>query len=294
MIRSMTGFGEGERDTPAGRLRIEVRTVNHRHLNLNVRGPAPFAKWEPQIREWVRERLARGHVNCAVSVSREGVAPAVRLNTEYLEAHLGALREAAERYAIPGEIDLAMLAGLRELTIRDEGGSDEAELAAEEVRGALGSALEGVIEMRESEGARLQEDLQARLDGIEAALDGVEARAPERLVAERDRLRGAVEELAGGVAVDPDRLAQEIALLAERWDVNEELVRFRSHATLFRELIAAPSAEAVGKRLAFLVQEMHREANTIGAKANDAQISHRVVALKDEVEKLREQVENVE
>jgi uncharacterized protein (TIGR00255 family) len=129
---------------------------------------------------------------------------------------------------------------------------------------------------------------------MEAALAAVRERAPERLVAERDRLRAAVRELAGGVAVDEARLAQEIAYLAERWDVNEELVRFASHVSLFRELLAADAAEPVGKRLSFLVQEIHREANTIGSKANDALIAHRVVAIKEEIERLREQVENVE
>jgi uncharacterized protein (TIGR00255 family) len=148
--------------------------------------------------------------------------------------------------------------------------------------------------MREEEGRRLHDDLEGRIQAIEAALAAVEQRAPERLVAERDRLRRAVQELATGVAVDADRLAQEVAYLAERWDVNEELVRFRSHNELFRQLLEADSAEPVGKRLSFLVQEMHREANTIGSKANDAAIAHRVVAIKDEVERLREQVENVE
>jgi uncharacterized protein (TIGR00255 family) len=150
------------------------------------------------------------------------------------------------------------------------------------------------LQMREDEGRRLHDDLEGRLRAIDAALSAVAERAPERLVAERERLRNAIAELSGGVAVDPDRLAQEVAYLAERWDINEELVRFRSHNELFRELLDATAAEAVGKRLSFLVQEMNREANTIGSKANDAAISHRVVAIKEEIERLREQVENVE
>jgi uncharacterized protein (TIGR00255 family) len=148
--------------------------------------------------------------------------------------------------------------------------------------------------MREGEGRRLHDDLEGRISAIEASLAEIERMAPERLIAERDRLREAVRELAGGVAVDEQRLAQEVAYLAERWDVNEELVRFRAHNAAFRELLDADSAEAVGKRLGFLVQEMHREANTIGSKANHAGIAHRVVSVKDEVERLREQVENVE
>jgi len=122
----------------------------------------------------------------------------------------------------------------------------------------------------------------------------VEERAPQRLVAERERLTAAIAELLDGATLDPNRLAQEVALLAERWDVNEEIVRFRSHNELFSDLLDAEAVEPVGKRLSFLVQEMHREANTIGSKANDAEISHLVVSIKDEVERLREQVENVE
>jgi uncharacterized protein (TIGR00255 family) len=155
-------------------------------------------------------------------------------------------------------------------------------------------AARKTAEMREEEGRRLLVDLEGRLDSISDALSIVAARAPERLIAERDRLRNAVRELADGIAVDEGRLAQEIAYLSERLDINEELVRFRSHLELFRELLSASAAEAVGKRLSFLVQEMHREANTIGSKANDAVISHSVIGIKEEIERLREQVENVE
>jgi uncharacterized protein (TIGR00255 family) len=147
--------------------------------------------------------------------------------------------------------------------------------------------------MRAEEGSRLGADLKARLTAIERALQEIETRAPERLVSERRRLTTAVADLLGDVKLYENRLAMEIALLAERWDVNEELVRFRSHNELFAGLLS-DGAEPVGKRLSFLVQEMHREANTIGSKANDASISHLVVAIKDELERLREQVENVE
>ena len=155
-------------------------------------------------------------------------------------------------------------------------------------------AARAVAAMREDEGRRLQADLEGRLAAIDAALDAVAELAPQRLAAERDRLRAAIAELSQGVGVSEERLAQEVAYLAERWDVNEELVRFRSHNELFIALLDASPDEPVGKRLSFLVQEMHREANTIGSKANDASIAHLVVAIKDELERLREQVENVE
>jgi uncharacterized protein (TIGR00255 family) len=162
------------------------------------------------------------------------------------------------------------------------------------VRELVEEAARGMVAMREAEGRRLQRDLEGGLDAIVRELDRIEGLAPDRLLRERDRLRALVRELAEQEDVDEERLAREIAYLAEKWDINEEVVRFRSHVALFLETLAAESGEPVGKRLSFVVQEMHREANTIGAKANDAEIVRSSVALKEEIERLREQVENVE
>ncbi|MDB4948754.1 MAG: hypothetical protein JWM27_1403 [Gemmatimonadetes bacterium] len=296
MIRSMTGFGEAERSTPAGLLLAEVRTVNHRHFHVNFRVPAALARWEGEMREWLHASLARGHANCSVRLeSHLAQAPrAVRLDEERVAAYLAAFREMGERFGVPGQVDVATLARLPDVFRRDEPDEAPVEILQDDVRAVITEAAARNVAMREDEGRRLQADLQGRLDAIERALDEIAALAPARLTAERDRLRAAITELAGGVGISEERLAQEVAHLAERWDVNEELVRFRSHDELFRELLAAQSAEPVGKRLSFLVQEMHREANTIGSKANHAGIAHAVVAIKEEVERLREQVENVE
>jgi uncharacterized protein (TIGR00255 family) len=148
--------------------------------------------------------------------------------------------------------------------------------------------------MREAEGQRLRDDMEGRLASLEQQLTRVIARAPERLVRERDRLRAAIRELTEQAELDEDRLAREVAYMAERWDLNEEIVRFRSHLDAFREGLAQDGAEAVGKRLSFLVQEMHREVNTMAAKANDAEITRATVIMKEEIERLREQIENVE
>jgi uncharacterized protein (TIGR00255 family) len=297
MIRSMTGFGAAERGTPAGRLQVELRTVNHRYLNVNARMPSALLRLEPELREWLRTWFSRGHVNCTIRLEPDGetgLLGDLRVDEQRVGAYLAAFREIGERFGVPGTPDLALLSRFNDLFVRGGNDGEEIPVAPEELRAAIDEAARQTIAMRDEEGRRLGVDLEERLGTIERALDVVADRAPERLVAERDRLRAAVQELAGGVAVDEMRLAQEIAYLAERLDVNEELVRFRSHIQLFRELMAAPPAEAVGKRLGFLVQEMHREANTIGSKANDAVISHRVIAIKEEVERLREQVENVE
>ena len=292
----MTGFGEAERETPAGTLRVEIRTVNHRHLSVNFRGPNALSRWEPQIRDWLRAHLARGHANVSVrldsSTSAAG-AVGLRIDEERVRGYLALLTELRDRFGVGGEPDLATLLRLGDVIVRDEDGGP-AELEVEELRTAVEDAARATAAMREEEGRRLHDDLEGRVAAIEDSLAAIAELAPSRLAAERDRLRAAVQELAAGVAVSEDRLAQEVAYLAERWDINEELVRFRAHNEAFRELLAADPEEPVGKRLSFLVQEMHREANTIGSKANHAGIAHRVVAVKEEVERLREQVENVE
>jgi uncharacterized protein (TIGR00255 family) len=296
MIRSMTGFGAAERAVHAGRVQIEIRTVNHRHLNVNVRLPGALSAHEPDLREWLRLAFARGHVNCTVRFEPDGesASEALRIDEARVTAYLNAFRALRERFDIPGEPDLAMLARYNDIFERGPAEDEGPPADAAELRAAVDEASAQAVRMREDEGRRLAADLAERVGAIETALAAIGRRAPERLVAERDRLRAAVAELAGGIAVDEARLAQEVAHLAERLDINEEIVRFRSHAELFRELLSAPSSEPVGKRLGFLVQEMHREANTIGSKANDAMIAHQVVAVKEEVERLREQVENVE
>lgn len=295
MIRSMTGFGEAERQTEAGTLRVEIRTVNHRHLSVNFRTPSSLAKWEPQMRDWLRAHLARGHANVAIRLEPAAAAAAVglKLDEDRVAAYLALFAELRSRFGVGGEPTLGELLRFNDVIVRDDEGG-RVEIPQEDVQAVMEDAARAVAAMREDEGRRLQADLEGRLSAIDTALDAVAELAPQRLASERDRLRAAIAELSQGVGVNEDRLAQEVAYLAERWDVNEELVRFRSHNELFRELMAANPEEPVGKRLSFLVQEMHREANTIGSKANHAGIAHRVVAIKEEVERLREQVENVE
>jgi uncharacterized protein (TIGR00255 family) len=195
--------------------------------------------------------------------------------------------------AIPGEVDLSMMMRFGDI-FRAPERQEVPEVEVGVLRELAEEAARGVVALREAEGARLHVDLEERVAAMVPEIDRVEGRAPQRLVAERDRLRAAVRELTEQMEVDEDRLAREIAYLAEKWDINEEIVRFRSHLAAFRSALDSESAEPVGKRLSFLVQEMHREANTIGSKANDAEISQASVTLKEEIERLREQVENVE
>ena len=295
MIRSMTGFGAAEGESPAGRLRVEVKTVNHRFFNASVKIPSGFDKHEAAIVEGLKRHLSRGHVTAYVSVKRADGAGAtgIRADLEKARAYLVALEALRHELNVPGAVNLAMLSHYGEI-FRGPEPESAPEVPPELISELTDAAATGARSLREAEGQRLQADLLARLDAIDKELDAVEARAPRRLLEQRDRLREAVKELTDQVEVDEERLAREIAYLAERWDVNEEIVRFRSHVELFREALAGDGSEPVGKRLGFLAQEMHREANTLGSKANDADLARASVALKEEIERIREQVENVE
>lgn len=295
MIRSMTGFGEAERETAAGRLRVEIRTVNHRFFSSNLRLPPAFERYEPGIRDWLRQQLSRGHINYSLRLeSAEGGVdePRLQLNEVRARQYQRILTELKERLELPGQVDVALLSRFSDLIERED--AEKVEIDEDAVRDVTIDAARAVVAMREVEGHRLREDLDERLEAIEAALERVREKAPGRLIAERDRLRSAIRELTDGVGIDEDRLAREVAMLAERWDISEELVRLSAHIDLFRSLLESDSAEAVGKRLSFVVQEMLRETNTIGSKANDATIEHEVVAIKNEIERLREQADNVE
>ena len=297
MIRSMTGFGEAQRTVSAGLLRVSIKTVNHRFLNISVRTPPGFDRLEHEIPGWIRPFLRRGHATVSVALDRSdetGEDGLPRVDMDRAAHFAGILRDMRAALELDGPVDAATVARFPDVITAPDKGQRGPEVEAEELQPVVEAAAQAVVELRETEGARLQTDLEGRLEELARQLDVVERRAPERLTAERDRLRAQIRELAESEDVDEERLAREIAYLAEKWDINEELVRFRSHIALFRETLSGDASEPAGKRLSFVVQEMHREANTIGSKANDAAITHASVAMKEEIERLREQVENVE
>lgn len=297
MIRSMTGFGEAEREVAAGLLRVSIKTVNHRFLNVSVRTPPGFDRLEHEIPGWIRPFLLRGHATVGVTLERGDEAQEddlPQVDMERAARYATLLRSMQEELGLDGPVDVATVVRFPDVMRAPERRQRGPEVTAEELQEVVEAAARATVSLRETEGGRLGEDLEGRLAALARNLDVVEERAPRRLTAERDRLRVQVRELAQSEDVDEERLAREIAYLAERWDINEEIVRFRSHIALFRETLSGLGSEAVGKRLSFVVQEMHREANTIGSKANDAEITHASVAMKEEIERLREQVENVE
>jgi uncharacterized protein (TIGR00255 family) len=297
MIRSMTGFGEATRDVPAGQLRATIKTVNHRNFNPHVRTPPGFDRFEADIQAWLKEFFARGHVNLTLVLDRRNTASAEGLPVLDLERaryYHGMIRELQEELGASGPVEVASILRFGDILRSPEETRDEEGLDPALVREVVEEAAREALATREEEGARLRDDLLNSLEAMASGLSAIEERAPDRLLAERDRLRNAVRELSEQDEVDQDRLAKEIAYLAERWDINEELVRFRAHIQAFRDTLESDSSRAVGKRLGFLVQEMHREANTIASKANDLEIGHASVSLREEIERLREQLENVE
>ena len=294
MIRSMTGYGAAERGLSDGRvLRAEARTVNHRHLSASVRLPRGWEGLERSVMERVRAVLSRGSVSLSVRCESPGgdeeAIPV--LDVERARRYVDLLYEAGSELNLEGHLDIEALARLPGV-LRMEG-PPAAEPDEDALQACVEAALREVVAMREAEGRRLEEELRASLGRIVAQVEAIEVAAPRRLLRERDRLRERVAALSGDVEVDEDRLAREIAYLAERWDIAEEVVRLRSHVALFEEGLGGVGGKA-GKRLGFVVQEMHREANTVGSKANDAAISASAIAIKEELERIREQLENVE
>ncbi len=294
MIRSMTGFGAADGDVGGGHVSVEVRSVNHRFFNPSIKLPGVLSRWEAEVREALRRGVSRGHVTLFARFERSAEAEDV---TPIDEARFGGyvrqLRDLQSRFGLSDSLDVATILRMPDVFA----GNTREELPAEagaQLVAVVDRAVAALLEMRTVEGARLAEYLDARLAIIEQALGRIGVRAPERVVEQRERLRSAVRELTEGVSPDETRLAQEIAILADRLDVAEELSRFRAHIAAFRTALGAPQPDGVGKRLGFLLQEMLREANTTGSKGNDAAIVSDVLLVKEELERMREQVENLE
>jgi uncharacterized protein (TIGR00255 family) len=287
----MTGFGAAEGLAAGGRLRIEIRTVNHRYFNLNAKLPGELAALEGDLRERLRRDFDRGHLAVQARWTEYPErTTGLAVDLERARLVVGRLRELQSALELGGEVTVELVARQPEvLTSSDDGA---AEVAWAEVEPIVAQAGADCRAMRAREGEALATELRHRLDLLERAAERIAARAPDRLVRERDRLRAAVAELLDGRAVDEGRLAQEIAFQADRMDITEELVRFRAHVAAVRAALA--DERPVGKQLGFLAQELGREVNTMGSKANDAEIAHEVIAMKGDLEKFREQLENIE
>lgn len=287
----MTGFGAAEGAVAGGRLRMEIRTVNHRYFNFAPRLPHDLSSLEGDLRERLRRDFDRGHISVQVRwIELPAAESRLVIDADRARAVTERLRELQSSLGLDGGVTLELVA--RQPEVLTVARPEPAEVAWAALEPIAAEAAAECRAMRAREGAALADELRLRLDLIAAGTERIGTRAPERLVRERERLRAAIAELLDGRTVDDGRVAQEIALTADRLDITEELVRLRAHLDAVRAALAGDGA--VGKQLGFLAQEMGREVNTIGSKANDAVIAHEVVAMKGELERFREQLENLE
>lgn len=290
-IHSMTGYGRAEASTDVGDLVIEVRSVNHRSLDLNVRGPREFGLVEPRIRAAVREKLYRGRVDVFANLKHRGPERVrLKVDMELARKYRDAALALAEELDVPGDITVDFLVRLPDVLYQEEEALDADSLWAE-LSPLLDRALDRVVAMRREEGDSLARDVRRRLRTLRSAARSIARRCKTAAQAHREVLESRLQDLLGDVSLDSVRLEQEVALLVEKSDISEELARVESHLKQFRAELS--EGKTVGRQLDFLCQEMIREVNTMGSKAADIEISRCVLLMKGEIEKIREQVQNL-
>lgn len=283
----MTGYGRGEK----GGFIAEVRSLNHRFFDISVRLPKTLSPLETKIKKEFQSKFSRGKFEVSITRTGEMEARSLVIDSELAQQYYKLLEGLKRDLNLKGEVDLALMASMNQLITLTEKDED-IEIAWNDIEGALQNSIAELIRMRRDEGEFLRGDLLIRVDSVERHLNTIDARCPQVIQDHRERLSERVKSLFGEIEMDERRLHLEVVLFAERCDIAEELVRVRSHMRQFRNTIEAEGA--VGKKLDFLLQEIGREVNTISSKASDAEISQEVVEIKGELERIREQVQNIE
>jgi len=291
MLQSMTGYGKGEAVAGEYSASAEIRSVNSRYLEVNVKLPQSLSIREMDVREMVRQQIYRGKLSVSVSLSGLQEEDAVNVDPESVKRIIGLLKALRKYARISAPIKLEHLLIFKDVF---KGGMSESASGDdwESVKSAIGSALEQLKEARRTEGQSLKSDLSERINALDSKLERIEGLSRTHVEDEKSKLRRKVEEVLNGREIEPTRIELEIVLLADKLDITEEVVRFRTHNKFFKELLDGEDSN--GRRLNFLLQEMNREANTMGSKSFDAEMSHLVVEIKEELEKIREQVQNLE
>jgi len=290
--KSMTGFGRGEAEAKGRRWTVEIRCVNHRYLDLKIKLPKGYAGLEERVRKCLTAVLIRGRVDVALSVSGDfSDLQEIEANHTLARTYRDALVRLADQLDLAADIDLQRLAAYPDVLLLSQRAEDLDEVWPS-METALRDALNTCDKMRCEEGKAMAADLQERLDQFAAVVGKIEQQIPELLQERELKLNERLQKLLGNVQLDTQRLAQEIAILSDKTDVTEEIVRLSSHISQFRAFLE--SDEATGRKIDFLLQEFLREVNTMASKINDAEIAHLTVDLKAELEKMREQVQNIE
>ncbi len=291
MIRSMTGYGRGQAEVAGIALMVEIRAVNHRYGDISVKSPRQLMPLETRIKKQVSSILRRGKVDVFISQeSTQQLVAVPEINRPLADAYVKIFRQLNTDYNLVGDVSVDLLAAQKDVVTLQETSTDSDDLE-KCLLDALNMALAAVVKMRENEGASTAVDINQRLELLDEKLVEIAARAPQVPIEWQQKLTERLARL-GDDAGDPQRVAQEIAIFADRCDISEEVTRYKSHLQQFRELMELD--EPVGRQMDFLVQELNREANTMGSKSNDPTLTRQVVLLKSELEKIREQVQNIE
>lgn len=292
MIKSMTGYGKSEQTIDSLNVTVEIKSVNHRYFEFSARVPREYGFLEEKLKKYCNSLITRGKVECYVSVDDlEEREMEVNVNETLAAGYVKALKELSERFGLKDDISAVTLSRYPDVITLHKASEDE-ERIWNAVKTVAETAVSKFIEMRETEGSKLRGDILSRADYIIECVEFIEGRSPETVREYNEKLKQRMKELLGDAAVDEQRLLNEAAIYADKIAVDEETVRLRSHISQLREFMN--SSEAIGRKLDFLVQEINREANTIGSKAQDVDIAKKVIAIKAEVEKIREQVQNIE
>ncbi|SDB44051.1 TIGR00255 family protein [Ruminococcaceae bacterium FB2012] len=292
MIKSMTGFGRERRVIGSREILVEIRSVNHRYYEFTAKTPRAYGYLDEKLKAFMHGAISRGKVEVSVAIyNQEGVNANIEINKEIAEGYINALRDSAEDLGLEDDLKLSNVIRLPDVFTVVKVIDDEEEIW-QQVSEVAGEALKHFVEMRETEGVKMYDDITSRLDMIEETVGKIEKLSPASVQAYRQRLYDKIAEVVGDRNIDEGRILTEAAIFADKIAVDEETVRLRSHIAQFRELL--DSGEPVGRKIDFLIQEMNREVNTTGSKAQELEITRMVVDMKAEIEKIREQIQNIE
>lgn len=292
MLKSMTGFGRAVEEIDGYVITVEIKSVNHRYFDFSSRIPRQYGFLDDKLKSYINSKVSRGKVECYVSVEAlDTEDAAVVINKTLASAYVKALKELSGEYSLKEDFGTAFVSRLPDVFVLKKADEDE-EKIWQLVKSVTDEAIEKFIQMRAVEGAKMKEDVASRAEYILDCVSFIEERSPQTVKEYNDKLVERVHEIIGDVSLDEQRIIQEVAIYADKVAVAEETVRLRSHIAQLKTFLE--SEEPIGRKMDFLVQEINREANTIGSKANDVEIARKVVDIKAEVEKIREQIQNIE
>lgn len=292
MIQSMTGFGRGELNENGRKYTVEIKTVNHRFFDLNIKMPKKFNMFEADIRNVLKEKIQRGKIDLYITYEDlSGTETVVSYNAGLAAQYVEAIKKMSEQFNVVNDLTASKLSRYPEIMVMEEEAMNE-EQTLKDLKCVVSDALNQLVESRTTEGSRLKQDILAKLDILDREVEYIQKRSPEIIKAYQEKLEQKVEALLSDTAIEPARIITEVTIYADKVCVDEEIVRLKSHIASVKE--ALESKESIGRKLDFIVQEMNRESNTILSKANNNDIAEHGIVLKTEIEKIREQIQNIE